>query len=498
MSTTNCETTNPHKKMRYWMSQEFARVRMLLLTAAFFMFFYAIPFFTLHHKSSVIFIFLGITLFLFVLVLLPRILCTKFMVKHSAIGRQIKAFGDFDTVYREILAAVGSPLYTNGTELISENYIFLMPEPAKSAQLPAFQSKGRLFILPVKWLSRVSIKPNEPYPDEMNTVLFRLGHLPANASTSNGLYTMTVHMGAEETAKLVTTINACMSAADSTGQSGFFTGKSGNPASNSSFSGRYTAGSSTQSAMFETERVTNAYPSKPKRTPAARSAARFRSNPLHELRAGKMRVLRLIVSFIVLVNVGMLLWIYFISGGSLSTLPQDFIHFIHRELLPNPQYLFFVLGLLAIYLVPTLSIYIMIRRWYHGFMEQYEKLPQPEQQELLKQLCDNFETGQPAIIYTEHCFCFRNMRCLSFQTLVPYASVLWIYRAHSTFPVVNSVPGLETQVDFYYLVIRTDHRKKYRIAYSDGSKLSKRVPDAITGYGDIQKETYFDKLRSLK
>lgn len=472
MSTTpdSYPTTNPRKLMRYWMTQEFAKLRILLLAAAFLMVFYGIPFSSLHHKTPVIFILLGIVLFLFILVLLPRMLCTKFMVKHSAIGRQLLAFGDFDTVYREILTAVESPLYTNGTELISENYIFLMPQPAQALQTPAYENKGRLLILPVQWLSRVSIKPNEPYPDEMNTILFRLGQLPANASTSNGLYTMTVHMGTEAATKLISTITAHMSAADFTGQP----------------------------ATFEPKRMTNAYPSKPKRTPAARSAARFRSDPLRELRAGKMRVFRLVVSLIVFVNVGMLLWIYFISGGSLSTLPQDFIRFIHNELLSNPPTLFFLLGLLAIYLVPIISIYIMIRCWYRGFLEQYEKLPQTEQQELLKQLCDNFETGQPAIIFTERCFCFRNMRRLSFQTLLPYSSVLWIYRTHGAFPIGSSVPGLETQVDFYHLIIRTDCRKKYRIASSEMSKLSKRMPDAITGYGDIQREAYLNKLRSLK
>lgn len=497
----NSQTTDPHKQMHYWMSQEFSKLHLLLLAVAFCMIFYGISVFTLYNKASRIFIFLGLMLFLFTLVLLPRLLCTKFMVKHSAIGRQLRVFGDFDTIYPEILAAVESPLYTNGTELVSKKYIFLMPEPAQSPQISSFQNKGKLFILPVRWLSRVSIKPNEPYPDEMNTILFRLQHRPANISASNGLYTMTIHMDASATKELVTAITAHMNAVNGNGQDVDFLGPL---ASFSEKTGDFTAKSAFftekigEPTAFSPKQITNAPPSGRRRSPAARSAARFRSNPLRELRDGKMRVFRLVVLLILFANVGTILWIYFMLDGSLSTLPRDFVRFIHRELLSNPQNLLFALGLLAIYLIPTLFVYVMIRRWYRGFLEEYEKLPQTEQQELLKQLCDNFETGQPAVIYTGRCFCFRDMRRLSFQTLLPYSSVLWIYRTHGAFPIGGPAPGLETQIDFCHLVIRTDHRKKYRIASGDEPKLYKRMPDAIKGYGDIQRETYLNKLRSLK
>ena len=92
------------------------------------------------------------------------------------------------------------------------------------------------------------------------------------------------------------------------------------------------------------------------------------------------------------------------DGHTLSTIPHDLSSFIHHELISNPEQIFFLLGLLAFYLIPTLLIYLGIQCWYRRFLAEYEKLPSTEQKELLKKLCDNFETGQPVVIYTEHCF----------------------------------------------------------------------------------------------
>lgn len=472
------KTPSARKQMRNWMRQENSRLNYLLGAAAFVVLFYGIPSASLRGKSMIPVLVAGIAAILFVFVLLPRLLGTKFVIKHSAVGRQIQSFGDFDTVYAEILAALQSPLYTNGTEFISEKFIFLMAERTDVPQSPVFQRPGRLLILPVAWLARVSVKPNEPYPDEMNTIIFRTEHPLANAPSSSRLYTMTVHMDADATEELVGAITAHIQPASSTAEC---------------------FDSYAQSEAPKKDVAANAYPFTSARTPAARSAARFRSDPLRELRAGKMRVFRLVVSLIVLANVGTMLLLYFLTENhTLSTLPRDFVRLIRRDVLANPQALFFLLGLLAFYLIPTIFVYVMIQRWYRGFLAEYEKLPQQEQQELLAKLCDNFETGEPAVIYTERCFCFRDARRFSFQVLLPYSSVLWVYRSHSHFQVGNTAPGLSTEVNFYRLIVRTANRKKYCIPSGDEPKLLKRVPDAVTGYGDIQREAYLDKIRERK
>ncbi len=472
------QTTSARKQMRSWMRQEYSRLNYLLGVMAFCVVFYSFFYSLSYKRSTSPGIVAGVAVILFVFVVLPHLLCTKFAIKHSAVGRQLKSFGDFNTVYAEILTALQSPLYTNGTEIISGKYIFLMTEPPHAPQFPAFQNPGRLLVLPVEWLARVSIKPNEPYPDEMNTVIFRTQHPLANATSSNSVYTMTIHMDADATAELVDTITAHITS---------------EPFAEEIFR------SCTQSAAPKKHAAANSYPFKSTRTPAARFAARFRSNPLRELRAGKMRVFRLVILFIVLVNVGAMLFLYFLQKNhTLSTLPRDFIRFIHRDVLGNPQALAFLLALLAFYLIPAIAIYVLIQRWYRGFLAEYEKLPQQEQQELLEKLCDNFETGQPVVIYTERCFCFRDAHRFSFQVLLPYSSVLWMYRSHNFFQINNSPSGLSTEVNFYRLIVRTENRKKYCIPSGDEPKLSKRIPDAVVGYGDIQRETYLDKVRERK
>lgn len=470
------QTASVRKYMRGWMSQETARLRLLLPAAVLSILFFLIPYSSLRGRSTMPAI-IGFAVFLFVFLLLPRLLCARFFVKHSAIGRQIQSFGDFDTVYNEIILALCSPLYTNGTEVITEKYIFLMPQKETSLQATAFQNTGRLLILPVEQLTRVSIKPNEPYPDEMNTILFRTIHPSAHASFANGLYTMTVHLDAAATAELVAAVTANIQSPASKEESGYL---------------------HTPSLTYNSPRTVNSYPYKSTHSPAARSAARFRSDPLRQLLAGKMRVFRIVVILIVLVNVGTILFTYFMSGGTLSTMPRDFARFIHRELLNNSRNLLFLLGLFAFYLIPIISVYVMIKRWYRGFLAQYNKLPQQEQQELLAKLCDTFETGKPPVIYTQRCFCFHDTHRLSFQILLPYSSVHWIYRSHSFFRIGSPTPGLDTEVNFYRTIVRTADRKKYCIPSGDEPKLSKRVPDAITGYGDIQREAYLDRIRSLK
>lgn len=477
LKTQQDQTAAARRFMRSWMSQETARLRLLLPAAAFAILFFSFPYASLRGRSAIPFFIIGLGVLLFVFVLLPRLLCTGFFVKHSAIGRQLKSFGDFDTVYAEILSALCSPLYTNGTEVITEKYIFLMPQQETALQSPAFQNNGRLLILPTGQLTRVSIKPNEPYPDEMNTILFRTRLTSANASSADALYTMTVHLDAAATAGLVTAVTANMKTPDFKAEDACF---------------------HTPPLTQKSARTVNSYPYRSTRSPLARSAARFCSDPLRQLLAGKMRVFRIVVTLIVLVNVGMLLFIYFVAGGTLSTMPRDFNRFIHRELLENPQNLLFLLGLLAVYLIPIISIYVMIKCWYRGFLRQYNKLPQQEQQELLTKLCDSFETGKPPVIYTEHCFCFHDTHRFTFQILLPYSSVHWIYRSHSFFRIGSPAPGLDTEVDFYRTIVRTADRKKYCIASGDEPKLSKRVPDAITGYGDIQREAYLDRIREIK
>ncbi|MDE7326893.1 MAG: hypothetical protein K2N63_11590 [Lachnospiraceae bacterium] len=428
---------------------------------------------------------------LLAIILILRFLCTtRFAVRHSGIGRQIARFGDFNSIYPNICAAAQAPLYSNGTEVISKDYIFLMPEPDDTMQRTPFGNSPKLLILSVQELARISVKPNAPYPEEMNTLIFRTPpdletgyetfHTSPSTKTGNKafqsaspsangnerLYTMTVHLDTMAAQELTLILTKQMQE---------------------------------NSTNFPTQNHTIPPLPKSRRTLAERSFARFCANPLRELRAGKMRVFRFVVFSILLVNIGAMLFIYFITGNrTLSRLPHDFVGFIRRELLANPDQLLFLIGLLAFYLIPILLVYMCIQRWYHHFLEEYEKLPHIEQTELLEKLCDNFKTGQPAVIYTEHCFCFRNLRAFSFQTLLPYSSVLWIYRTHSAFALPSQIPGTKQQVEFYHLIIRTANHQKYRIASSNEPQLSQRAPEAILGYGDIQREAYLELARKKK
>ena len=437
---------------------------------------------------------------LLLMLIVSRLCVSKFAVKHSAVGRQLKRFGDFRTVYSEICAAAQEPLYTNGTEVISRDYIFLTPEQSDLTESPF--SGGRLLILAVSELESVCVQPDALYPDEMNTILFCTANPLKGASADSCRYQMTVHLDASSTQQLADAVSANLREKRRTAAEPF--ARTAGTAqqlesktqADCTFSGS-TGGFGTSAACPAAARP-NSYPYKSMRSPAARSAARFRSDPLHELLSGKLRVFRLVVSLILFVNLGAILFIYFLTGGALSSLPRDFVHFVRRELLGQPDQLYFLLGLAAMYLIPSLFIYIMIRRWYRCFLEQFERLPQPEQKELLSALCDNFETGRPAVIYTAHCICFRNMRMLSFQTLLPYPSILWIYRSRGAFllPVPNMDASLP--VEFCHLVIRTANRRKYRIPSDEETALSRRVLHAVVGYGEDEKQLYREKLREQK
>ena len=73
---------------------------------------------------------------LLAVILIGRLLCTtRFFIRHSNIGKQIMRFGDFNSVYPKICAAAQTPLYTNGTEVISKDFIFLMTEPDNAPQV---------------------------------------------------------------------------------------------------------------------------------------------------------------------------------------------------------------------------------------------------------------------------------------------------------------------------------------------------------------------------
>lgn len=502
---TKQQSASDRNMMRYWIRQESTSLRMIIYVLAFTLCLFGIPNASLHNRLTPAGVIVRIAVPLVVIALFPRLLGTKFAVKHSAIGRQLQRFGDFDTVYADVCAAAQSPLYTNGTEVISGKYIFLMTEPANAVQTPTFGNAGKLLILSVNELERVSIKPNTLYSDEMNTVLFRTNRPIAGALTGGNLFTMTVHMDTAATEELVAAIAANMhtqkEAAEQADYAKPFPRRQ-TAAHTKDFSDEQAAARTQEFAYQQTDRA-NSYPYKSTRSPAARSAARFRSNPLRELLAGKLRVFRLIIFFIIFANVGTPLLVYFITDNhTLSTLPRDFVRFIRiarNDLIADPGNLALFLGLLACYIIPLTLIYIMIRRWYRRFLREYEKLPHQEQETLLAQLCDNFETGQPAVIFTEHCFCFRNIRMLKFQTLLPYTSVLWIYRSHSQFELGNMSPSpFSTQVDFQGLVIRTADRRKYRLSTSAESTLHRRVPDAVIGYGDVQRETYLDKIRARK
>lgn len=478
-----------HDMLRCWMRQESMQLRIVIYVIAFNFFLFRILTPYAGQSLTAPDIIVPAAVLCLLILLLPRLLATKFAVKHSAVGRQLESFGDFNAVYADVCGAVQTPLYTNGTELISEKYIFLMPEPVNAAQTRMFSSAGRLLIIPTALLERVSVKPNTLYSDEMNTLIFRTARPLANASANGSLFTMTVHMDAAAAQKLADTITENICAQGAAG------GQASPSASNSAETSARTFGSRENSREAS-------YPFPSKRSPAARSAARFRSDPLRELLAGKLRVFRFIVFFIVLANVGTPLILYFITDNhTLSTLPQDFLQFIRimrSDLAADVKNLALFLGLLAFYIIPLTAIYIMIRRWYRRFLTEYEKLPRQEQETLLSKLCDNFETGQPELICTEHCFCFRNIRMLKFQTLLPYSSVLWIYRSRIPLIFANAKTGSAAQAELEQLVIRTADRRKYRMSLSAEQALHRRVPDAVTGYGDIQKETYLDMVRSLK
>ena len=470
------EISRSRNMMHYWMLQETARPRMIInfITGLFLL--YTIFISPFRHIDKTLELILRVVVLLAV-ILIGRLLCTtRFFIRHSNIGKQIMRFGDFNSVYPKICAAAQTPLYTNGTEVISKDFIFLMPEPDNAPQPNPFSKSPKLTILSVKELTRVSIKPNAPFPEEMNTLIFRtlspsrvenekFRTVNLSGAENEYFFMMTVHLHTEAAQELTQAITKEMQ-----------------------------------------ENIPHANPKnhtaplpKPRRTLAERSHARFCSDPLRELRAGKMRVFRLIVLLILLVNVGAMLFLYFMTGDrTLSRLPHDFVMFARNELLGKPDQLFFLLILLAIYLVPMLLIYMRIRCWYQHFLNEYEKLPHKEQTELLAKLCENFKTGQPVVIYTEHCFCFRNLRSLSFQTLLPYSCVLWIYRTHSAFTVPTRTPGMEQQVDFYHLIIRTANRRKYRIASGSEPKLTQHAPKAIVGYGAIQREAYLELVRENK
>lgn len=497
------QSVSGRNMMRYWIRQESIRMRMVIYVIVFAVCLYGIPMASLHDRLTPAGIVVRIAVPCLFIVLLPRLLCTKFAVKHSAIGRQLQRFGDFDTVYADVCAAAQSPLYTNGTEVISDKYIFLMPEPANAAQTPTFGNAGRLLILSVNELERVSIKPNTLYSDEMNTVLFRTNRPIAGALTGGNLFTMTVHMDTEATEALVAAITANMHMQHSAAEPADIHAQVFNgwqTAAREEASSNEQTGDRTQEFAYRQTDRANSYPYKSTRSPAARSAARFRSNPLRELLAGKLRVFRLIIFFIIFANVGTPLLVYFITDNhTLSTLPRDFVRFIRiarNDLAADVKNLALFLGLLAFYVISMSLIYIMIKRWYRKFLKEYEKLPHQEQELLLSKLCDSFETGRPEVIYTEHCFCFRNTRMLGFQTLVPYKSVLWIYRSHSRLEFGDMSPNpLSSQIYFQGLVIRTADRKKYHVPTSAESTLHRRVPDAVIGYGDVQREAYLDRLR---
>ncbi len=467
--------THSRNMIHYWMCQETSRLRTGITVLASIILIYGIPFFSLYHKRTIVDLILRLATFIFIIIGTRFLCCTKFAIKHSAIGKQLLRFGEFQTVYSEICAAAKTSIYTNGTEIISEKYIFLMPEPANTPSPTPFSAPAKLLILSVHELERVSVKPNAPYPDEMNTLLFRTAKLK-EASLDNRLYMMTVHMDKEAAQALADLIMQKIPKETY----------------------REDAQTSDIPPFSRPVRV-NSYPFKTSRTPASRSFARFRANPLKELRAGKMRVFYLVVFLIIFVNIGTIMLVYFLAGGhTLSTIPHDLSNFIHHELISNPEQILFLLGLLAFYLIPTLLIYLRIQSWYRRFLSEYEKLPSKEQKELLEKLCDNFETGRPTVIYTEHCFCFRNLRSFSFQTLLPYTSVLWIYRTHTAFALPTKTPGTEYPVEFYHLIIRTEDRRKYRIASDNEPELSKRTPEAVVGYGDIQRETYLDLRRKRR
>ncbi len=467
--------THSRNMIHYWMCQETSRLRTGITVLASIVLIYGIPFFSLYHKRTIVDLILRLTTFIFIIIGTHFLCCTKFAIKHSAIGKQLLRFGEFQTVYSEICAAAKTSIYTNGTEIISEKYIFLIPEPANAPSPTPFSAPAKLLILSVHELERVSVKPNAPYPDEMNTLLFRTTKLK-EASLDNRLYMMTVHMDKEAAQALADLIMQKIPKETY----------------------REDAQTSDIPPFSRPVRV-NSYPFKTSHTPASRSFARFRANPLKELRAGKMRVFYLVVFLIIFVNIGTIMLVYFLAGGhTLSTIPRDLSNFIHHELISNPEQILFLLGLLAFYLIPTLLIYLRIQSWYRRFLSEYEKLPSNEQKELLEKLCDNFETGRPTIIYTEHCFCFRNLRSLSFQTLLPYTSVLWIYRTHTAFALPTKTSGTEYPVEFYHLIIRTEDRRKYRIASDNEPELSKRAPEAVVGYGDIQRETYLDLRRKRR
>lgn len=472
-NNSSISETHSRNMIHYWMRQETSRLRAGITVLASIVLIYGIPFFSIYHKRTIIDFILRLITLIFIIISLRFLCCTKFAIRHSAIGKQLPRFGEFQTVYTEICAAAKTPIYTNGTEIISEKYIFLMPEPANAPSPTPFSAPTKLLILSVHELERVSVKPNAPYPDEMNTLLFRTAKLK-EASLDNRLYMMTVHMDKEAAQALADLITQKIPKKT------------------------YQEDTQTSDTSLRSARA-NSYPFKTSRTPASRSFARFRANPLKELRAGKMRVFYLVVFLIIFANIGTIMLVYFLTDGhTLSTIPHDFINFIHNELILQPKQMFFLLGLLAFYLIPMLLIYLGIQCWYRRFLTEYEKLPLKEQKELLKKLCDNFETGQPIVIYTEHCFCFRNLRSFSFQTLLPYTSVLWIYRTHTAFALPTKTPGTEQSVEFYHLIIHTQDRRKYRIASNSEPELSRRAPEAVVGYGDIQRETYLDLIKARK
>ncbi|MDE7299150.1 MAG: hypothetical protein K2N94_10035 [Lachnospiraceae bacterium] len=196
--------------MRYWVRLETLRLRMILSFFAVTFCLYSIPHSSLRGRFSIAGSAIRIAAVLLLVLLLFHLTGTKFAVKHSAIGRQLERFGDFNTIYREVCAAAQSPLYTNGTEVISEDYIFLMPEPANAPQSTLFSFSGRLLILSVEELESVSVTPDALYPDEMNTILFRTARPLKDAVSDSCRYEMTVHTDTAAAQELVQAITARM------------------------------------------------------------------------------------------------------------------------------------------------------------------------------------------------------------------------------------------------------------------------------------------------
>lgn len=377
-------------------------------------------------------------------ILIIRWLCgSMFSIRHSHVGRELMKYGDLRSMVKEVNEQARNAWYCTVDQALTEKYLMLVEQnEACHSGSHMIAAEKKFYLISTGELERVEVEADSQYSDEMNTLVFR--------TLSGRRYTMTVYKSYEEVCAMKRKLEGYLELGRG-------------PVLKKTYE---------QESASDKKRERVLYPGK-KRT-------------VQGYISGAKKLYFGVLLAVILVVAGMLGWIFQLENYTFAMVLRDIKNF------PGECAL-----LAAVYIVPFLFFYYMIRKMEKQIKKSYQQLNYHEQQELELLVAESPELKTGDVLYAGKCFWFRDFRNFWMHSLILYDEVIWIYPAYGAFR--TNIRGVDmAEVRISKIVFYTRDGKKHSILMGDWKSFSAMLPHAILGYGREQKRVYRDFRKSIK